>query len=230
MLAALDLGYETVVQGESDTDAGGNARPTSQRGRTSRATKAATAQEIADAVSNFGKAMRTKREQGELSATDLLRLRALLMVVCWAALPCSATVGRPSDLQVLSMTGTEPTWWRTVGRVLYALFRPTDSALELSLTDEHDQVPPDVLECWATCDWCLQVCLAAPVAESARQQIRRHIGPLAERVYRLTGTVRETMDRIPDARPTARTFADPPVTAAMPSSSARVSMESTLKV
>ena len=103
------------------------------------------------------------------------------------------------------MAGTEPTWWRTVGRVLYALFRRTDSALELSLTDQHDQMPPDVLECWATCYWCLQVRLAAPVADSARQRIRQHIGPLAERVYRLTmltrdellgGVVRETMDRM----------------------------------
>ena len=166
MLAAFDLGDETAVQGEFDTDAGGDVRRTSQQCRTSRVTKAATAQEIADAVSNFATTVRIKRERGELSATDLLRLRALLMVVCWAALPCSASVGRPSDLQVLQMAGTEPTWWRTVGRVLYALFRRTDSA---------------------------------------RQQIRQHIGPLAERVYRLTmltrdellgGVVRETMDRM----------------------------------
>ena len=206
VLAALDLGDEAAAQdGHDPTDFGGEVMPMTKPGRSARAVKAATVQEIDAAISNFTANVRTKHEQGDLSATDLLRLRALLMVVCWAGMPCSPNVGRTSDLQVLPMSGGEPTWWRSVGRLLYALFRRNDSGLGLSLTDEHDRLPPDVLECWATCYWCLQVCLAAPVAASAGEQIRQRIQPLAERVYRLTmlskdelcgGVVRETMDRL----------------------------------
>ncbi len=206
VLAAFDLGDETAAQGGVETtDFGGEVRPTSRPGRSPKVLKVATAQEITDAVSNFGEAVRTKCKQGELSATDLLRLRALLMVVCCAGMPSSTSAGRLSDLQVLPMSGNEPTWWRSVGRLLFAVFPTNASGLGLSLTDDRDRVPPDVLECWATCYWCLQACLAAPVAESARRKIHQHIGPLAERVYRLTklsqeelcsGVVRETMDRM----------------------------------
>ena len=111
-----------------------------------------------------------------------------------------------SDLQVLPMSGGEPNWWRSVGPVALRA-----SSVEMTRTwgcrspDEHDQLPPDVLECWATCYWCLQVCLTAPVAASVRVEIHQRIQPLAERVYRLTklsqdelcgGVVRETMERM----------------------------------
>ena len=204
--AAFDMGDESAVQG-SEGDETESGRAPNRADRASRSRKAATAQQIANAVAAFGSAVRGKRQQGDLSATDLLRLRALLMVVCWAGLPSSSDTGPQSDLQVLEMDGSEPTWWRTVGRLINAFFPGTSTALKLSLADDHDQVPPDVLECWATCYWCLQACLSMPVRDRTRQQIRQHIGKLAERVYRLTklaadelldGVVRETMDRMSD--------------------------------
>lgn len=203
--AAFDMGDESAAQGaDSGKTESGIAAP-NRADRVSRSRKAATAQQIADAVTAFGTAVRTKREQDGLSAVDLLRLRALLMVVCWAGLPSSPDTGPGSDLQVLEMEGSEPTWWRTIGRLLNAFFRPANAALGLSVTDDHDQMPPDVLECWATSYWCLQACLSMDAREPTRQQIRKRIGKLAERVYRLTmlaedellgGVVQETMDRM----------------------------------
>ena len=203
--AAFDMGDESAAQGaDSGKTETGVAAP-NLADRASRSRKAATAQQIADAVTAFGTAVRSKREQDGLSAVDLLRLRALLMVVCWAGLPSSPDTGLRSDLQVLEMEGSEPTWWRTIGRLLNAFFRPTNAALGLSVTDDHDQMPPDVLECWATSYWCLQACLSMDARETTRQHIRKHIGKLAARVYRLTmlaedellgDIVRETMDRM----------------------------------
>lgn len=203
--AAFDMGDESAVQGSDGDETESCMEAPTRADRASRLRKAATAQQIAGAVTAFGTAVRSKREQDGLSAVDLLRLRALLMVVCWAGLPSSPDTGPRSDLQVLEMEGSEPTWWRTIGRLLNAFFRPANGALGLSVTDDHDQVPPDVLECWATSYWCLQACLSMDAREPTRQKIRKHIGKLAERVYRLTmlaedellgGVVRETMDRM----------------------------------
>ena len=205
VVAAFSLGDESAAQG-GDDDSGSNRDMLAMgQVRTPRATQVATAKEIADAVSSFSKLTRAKREGGELSATDLLRLRAILLVVCCAALPPAPegnTGPTRSALQVLPAEGSKQTWWLTIGRLLYAIFRPKDPAMGLSLTDEHDRVPVDILECWATCYWCLQACLAAGVGSAAQQRIRSHVGPLTERLYESTmltwdelvsGPVNETM-------------------------------------
>ena len=221
---ALDLGDESAAQGSVD-DSWEPDREISMgpRVRSPWAARAASAKEIAEAGSSFGQTARAKRQSGKLSTTDLLRLRAFLLVVCCAALPptVDANVGQQrSDLQVLPAEGSEPTWWRTIGRLLYAIFRPNDSELGLSLTDEHDQLPLDVQECWATCYWCLQACLTVPVA--AEQRIRSLVMPLAVRVYRSTmltrdemvaGRVKETMDRMSE-RLAKRLGVDPEAIAA----------------
>lgn len=108
--AAFDMGDESAVQGSDSDETGSGIEAPKRADRASRSRKAATAQQIADAVTAFGTAVRSKREQDGLSAIDLLRLRALLMVVCWAGLPSSPDTVTRSDLQVLEMDGSEPTW------------------------------------------------------------------------------------------------------------------------
>ena len=203
---ALDLGDESEAQENvDDSEEPDQEVSINSLTQLSWTTRRATASQIADAVSKFGKTAHAKRQSGEFSATDLLRLRAILMVVCCAGLPPTASNTGPqrSDLQVLPAEGREPTWRRAIGRLLYAIFPGKDSELGLSLSDEHDQLPVDLQECWATCYWCLQACLAVPV--TADERIRSRVMSLAARVYRLTmlthdemvtGRVKETMDRM----------------------------------
>jgi hypothetical protein len=95
-------------------------------------------------------------------------------------------------------------WPHFLGRLVFAIFGGNHPAVRfLQLSDEHDQVPRDVIEDWATCYWCLHACLLAPISAKSRDNISRSIKPLLDRVYRLTmpsreellgGIVRETME------------------------------------
>ena len=74
-----------------------------------------------------------------------------------------------------------------MGRLLFKMFGGSNPAVRaLNLEDEHDQIPGDLIECWATCYWCPQACLAAPLLAAERTRIERYIRPLAERAYSLT--------------------------------------------
>jgi hypothetical protein len=69
-----------------------------------------------------------------------------------------------------------------IGWSLFEFFGGKQPAIRhLYLAAEHDQIPDDILECWATCYWCLQACLRAPVSP-----LTRRFKPLADLAYRLT--------------------------------------------
>ncbi len=48
------------------------------------------------------------------------------------------------------------------------------------------QLPADLIECWATCFWCLQACLVVPLSPANRARINRFITPLTELAYKET--------------------------------------------
>lgn len=74
-----------------------------------------------------------------------------------------------------------------IGRALFELFGGKAPGIRhLYLTGEHDQIPDDILECWATCYWCLQACLTVPVLPRERERLTRYVKPLAELAYLLT--------------------------------------------
>jgi hypothetical protein len=74
-----------------------------------------------------------------------------------------------------------------MGRLLFPIFGGRDPAIRhLYLRSEHDQIPGDIIECWATCFWCLQACLAAPTSSAAHKRIAHHLKPLLALAYRLT--------------------------------------------
>lgn len=123
-----------------------------------------TQRSIIDAVQAFLTALRSQIEAGtQLGVVELLRLRALLVVVLGAGSKKADLL--PRDLaaqvhrrQVLPSSG-EGSWRRLAGRLLFDFFRDHGGAREplikhLALeSDDELGLPEDVLECWATCFW-----------------------------------------------------------------------------
>ena len=64
---------------------------------------------------------------------------------------------------------------------------PRDPAIrKLYLSNEHDQIPDNIVECWATCYWCFQSYLQAPISPKEKARISQHIHPIASYAYRMT--------------------------------------------
>jgi hypothetical protein len=158
--------------------------------RRAAAAKKANKEQIIVAIAAFSKRIRERKESGVLDNHDVIRLRALLMIVCTAALPVTPvknSKAKGSRLQVLPPEGDPNSWPTLIGRALFEFFGgKTPGIRHLYLTGEHDQIPDDILECWATCYWCLQACLTAPVSARERERLARYVKPLAEFVYILT--------------------------------------------
>jgi hypothetical protein len=118
---------------------------------------------VVEAASTFLARTRERAESEPLTAVDVLRLRALLMVVL--ASGSSKPQLLQADLkkmglrrQVLPSRG-EASWQLLVGRLLFSFFRrhdggaaPLVSLLELE-QQEDGSLPLDLLEAWATCLW-----------------------------------------------------------------------------
>jgi hypothetical protein len=155
------------------------------------AKRKATKDQIVSAATTFGKRIKDRKESGALDNYDILRLRALLMIIC-AASWSESKKSNPhnlarSSLQVLPSEGDVDSWPFVMGRLLFVIFGGCDPAIrQLYLSSEHDQIPSDIIECWATCYWCLQLCLAAPVSAKEHSRIAQHLRPIAELVYHLT--------------------------------------------
>ena len=144
-----------------------------------------------NAAANFAKRLDLKQENDALSSRDFLRLRALLMIICAAAWKgtdkAKVDPKDRTELQVLPVEGDTFSWPYIVGRLLFKVFGgPNPAIRSLRLDNDHDQLPADLIECWATCFWCLQACLAAPLSQAERSRIQRHIVPLTDQAYRRT--------------------------------------------
>lgn len=151
----------------------------------------ATKEQLVTAATNFTKRIAIKQAADALSTRDFLRLRALLMIICAAAWkatddPEDDQTGRTA-LQVLAVEGDSDSWPIVMGRMLFKVFGGTKPAIRsLKLETSHDQLPADLIECWATCFWCLQACIAAPLSPTERSRIDRYIAPLTEMTYNRT--------------------------------------------
>ncbi len=151
----------------------------------------ATKEQLVTAATNFTKRIAIKQEADALTTSDFLRLRALLMIICAAAwkgtdAPEGDQTGRTA-LQVLAVEGDSDSWPIVMGRLLFKVFGGTKPAIySLKLETSHDQLPADLIECWATCFWCLQACLAARLSPAERARIDRYIAPLTELTYQRT--------------------------------------------
>ncbi|MBY4638353.1 hypothetical protein K5P26_14510 [Sphingopyxis sp. XHP0097] len=195
--AAFNLGDETedaqaALAAGDDFDTETLAKtpiiPDEEERRRKAVQRKATKEQLVTAASNYAKRIEIKQQAGALSTRDFLRLRALLMIICAAAWKGT---DRPKDkqarstaLQVLPVEGDPNSWPFVMGRLLFRIFGgPNPAIVSLSLEADHDQIPADLIECWATCFWCLQACLAAPVSQAERARIDRYIKPLAVQAY-----------------------------------------------
>jgi hypothetical protein len=204
---AFDLGDETanpealIASGEevpiaqTDPEKERSDAIEQRRLESRRATKA----QIVEAVRALCLRMKQRQAAGTLDNQDVLRLRALLMVVCSASWSEGAKSKKELTLlQVLPSEGDTDCWPVLIGRLLFAVFGGNEPAIRrIYLLNEHDQIPIDVLECWATCYWCLQACLAAPVSKAQHARLQKFLMPLAEPLYKLSLPTREEVLGVP---------------------------------
>jgi hypothetical protein len=151
---------------------------------------------IVDGVEAFLQDLRERASNHSLDVVDLLRLRALLIVVLGAGSKKADLLPRDlatqvSRRQVLPSAG-EASWRRLVGRLLYDFFRdhvgtrePLIKSLRLE-SDDHLGLPEDVLECWATCFWAVCAIRAAVNDMGAPFQVTKPENMLAADLYRFT--------------------------------------------
>lgn len=155
------------------------------------ATRKATREQIVTAALKFGHRIKDRQDNSLLDNHDILRLRALLMII--AAASWAGSEGKKgkqpqrSSIQVLPAEGDKDSWAFVLGRLLFAVFGGNDPAIrQLYLSNEHDQIPDDIVECWATCYWCFQVCMNAPISKQENARIAQYLKPVAEYAYRMT--------------------------------------------
>ena len=180
----FDFGDSNISRQKDESDG--------ERVRRRIARRRATHEEFVRAVKRFQIRIRQKTKAGsEIGNFDLIRLRVLLMILCTAASPqpLKTLIATKSDsrIRVLPVEGDRNSWPVLIGRLLFQFFNLKRPAIRhLHLTDEHDQVPGDFNECWATCYWCIQACLNAPCSEAERMWIATHLDSTAQNCLWLT--------------------------------------------
>jgi hypothetical protein len=149
---------------------------------------------IVDGVEAFLKTLRDQTSTLALGVVDMLRLRALLVVVLGAGSKRADL--RPKDLnaqvrrrQVLPSRG-DASWRGRVGRILYEFFRdnstvrpPLVKSLRLE-ADDSQGLPEDVLECWVTCFWAICAMRVATDDSGASFEVTPRDSALAADLYR----------------------------------------------
>ncbi len=197
---AFDLGDETANPeaaiaageefGKNDKEPSDEQRAEAERRRNA-AQRKSTKEQILQGVKSFGARTKARQEAGALTSYDILRLRALLMIVCTAAKAAPKPAARDgtsaSRLEVLPPEGDPDSWPVVVGRLLFLFFGGKNPAIrDLYLSVDHDQVPDDIIESLATCYWCLQPSCLTPLSNGEHDRITRLLTPPAERAYLLT--------------------------------------------
>lgn len=162
------------------------------------AARKATKDQLVKATKLYMGRIKARRESGTLDNYDVLRLRALLMILCAAAMPCSPSdggkLGGQSRLSVLPPEKDAHSWPNLMGKAIFALFGGTSPAFrDLCVNSQHDQIPDDFIECWATCYWCIQACLVAPLSQPAHARLERFLKPLLEKVCLFTLPTKEEL-------------------------------------
>ena len=140
------------------------------------------------AVSQFQTRLKEKQQAGKIDTIEMLRFRLMLMIVCQAAYSTDVkAVKRLPQDKVLAAEDQRNGWTDIVGRLIFSLINGADSPIrQLYLQNINGQVPVDLLECWATCYWCVQACFAAPVSTEQRRHLEKYLRPHVATLYQLT--------------------------------------------
>ena len=160
--------------------------------------RSANRSQIVKGVQSFNNRIYARAREGELTPFDCLRLRAILTVVTaagWAGVDKQSNKGQLTSLttlQVLPSAGSDDCWPRLLGQILFTLFGgPKPAIHHLKIDDIYDQVPDDLIECWACCFWTVQACLAATKSERLQSRLSGRILFLRESLYKLTGLTQD---------------------------------------
>jgi len=151
----------------------------------------ATKDQLVAAALKFGQRIKERQKNSQLDNHDMLRLRALLMIIAAASWDGSENTNkkppRRYSIRVLPAYGDQDSWPFVMGRLLFAIFGGSDPAIRhLYLRSLHDQIPDDIIECWATCYWCFQACMHSPIPKTKKVQLTKYLGPVASFAYRMT--------------------------------------------
>lgn len=122
-----------------------------------------TRKQIAEAVNQFNNRIREKAKSKEITSFDVLRLRAVLTIVAAAGQPVTAEEKKQAtSSQVLPLDDSAESWPMLMGRILFTFFGGNHPAIKnVRIESIHDQIPDDILDCWATCFWANQTCTLA---------------------------------------------------------------------
>lgn len=156
------------------------------------AARLAARADIAKFSIKFCSQMRTKASEKPLVLQDMLRLRAVLMMMLGAACPIGAGVldKRLLESQVLRPDG-ENAWARLIGRVLSTFFTGQEPLIEaLQLQDYEDTLPVELVECFATCFWAIQACRIAAEGKQGMHGLRKPLAGLSASIYKRSGLTR----------------------------------------
>jgi hypothetical protein len=147
-------------------------------------------EELIDAIADLAAQVNERAEGEGLRAIDILRLRAMIMVLAAAGSDGKSKTG---TFQVLPPSGdTQGSWPRLIGRALAAYFGGNHPALRtLRIDDYYETIPNDILVCWATCMWSIHAVIATCERHREKETLLNSIRKLRERIYRLTGLRQE---------------------------------------
>jgi hypothetical protein len=185
--AALDTGDETagdanaLEQGFDPEDPKQSPKAALEQARRRRRADVAA---IVAAVDDYTDDLR--RPDRPLDEIDMLRLRAMIMIITVAAWPGPSDPSyQPSHIQVLPChhpTQSE-TWPRLIGRVLLPVFSGQQPALARLLVDRgHDRISDDLLETLACCIWAANAAAVATKLNPACAKLAPMLSTLAKAI------------------------------------------------
>ena len=156
--------------------------------RLKRERRKAHADQIIAAIGSFKERIDARAAAGQLGAIDVLRLRALIVVVAaagWSGTSASSNISRTSS-QAFPSSG-DVSWPRLLGRILFIFFGGSKPAIrDLRLEASFNELTADVQESWASCFWTMQVALDAVRRHRENAALIKSMESLAQRLYAVT--------------------------------------------
>lgn len=143
-------------------------------------------EELIDAIADLAAQVNDRAKGDGLRSIDILRLRAIIMVLAAAGWDGKS---QPGAFQALPPSGdTQGSWPRLIGRALAALFGGNHPAIRtLRIDGYYETIPDDILVCWATCMWSIHAVIETCERHRENETLLKSVRKLRERIYRLTG-------------------------------------------
>lgn len=173
---------DEVGRGDGDDDAAIGPGDRRKKTRPKDSVTVAAREQIVAAVHDFNDNLREKASERGLTSRDVLRLRVMLTVVLAAGRPRAE--GGGAAIQVLPPTGNA-SWILLIGKMLFVLFGGNSPAVQsLQIPRAHEDLPVDVIECWASALWAVNACKIALLHLPTERALLARLQELSDRMYR----------------------------------------------